>query len=169
VNVEPHGRHRYFRIADEEVARLLEQMTGVAYGARASEHEIGPRDPALRRARVCYDHLAGEIAVAIYDALCKQQVFMWASGELELTATGEQRFANLGIATDTLYAQRRAVCRVCMDWSERRHHLAGCLGAALLTFMLDRRWLTRDPGTRIVQVSPRGKRSLRTELGIDTL
>src|SRR5215510_7615618 len=121
--VESQGRHRYFRLADRDVARLLESLMQVAYRSGAVPLRSSPREPALRKARVCYDHLAGELGVLAFDSL-EQRRFLRSDGEkVEVTARGRQFFSELGIDVDALAQRRRALCRTCLDWSVRRHHL----------------------------------------------
>ncbi|HEY0848243.1 MAG TPA: winged helix-turn-helix domain-containing protein [Noviherbaspirillum sp.] len=163
--LEAQGRHRYFRIANDEVAHLLEAMMGVAYMAGAVRLRSSPRDPALRRARVCYDHLAGEMAVHLYAGLLKRQALVLGVDGPELTASGERLFATLGIDTAALSSQRRAFCRSCLDWSERRHHLAGNLGAALLERMLALGWARRSKDSRVVTFTAAGEKAVQELAG----
>lgn len=165
VAVRAQGRHRYFAIANEDVAQLLERMIGVAATVRV---HTGPREPALRKARVCYDHLAGEIAVSMYDSLLENGVLEFRGESLAITRAGEQWLADFGIDMNRFQSQRRALCRTCMDWSERRNHLAGALGAALLQRMIDRGWARREPDSRLVIFRPSGERALKHALGSAT-
>lgn len=167
--VEAQGRHRYFRIANDDVAHLLESLMGVAYMTGAARLRSSPREPALRRARVCYDHLAGEMAVRLYAGLLKQQALVLGVDGPELTAAGERLFAALGIDTGALISQRRAFCRSCLDWSERRHHLAGNLGAALFARMLALGWARRSKDSRVVTFTPSGEKALQELAGIAEL
>ena len=159
IAVERQGRHRYFRLAGEDVAALLEGLMGVAFRTGSIRLLPGPRDPALRTARVCYDHLAGERGVMLYEALTRIRAFEAAGDGLRLSASGAAWFARLGIDTAAAAKQRRSFCRPCLDWSERRHHLAGALGAALLTRLFDLVWAKRCRGSRVVAFTPRGERS----------
>ena len=165
VAVHAQGRHRYFSIANEEVAQLLERMIGVAANANTVRVHTGPREPALRKARVCYDHLAGEIAVALYDALLANGVLEFRGESLVVALAGEPWLAAFGIDLDRIRSQRRPLCRTCMDWSERRNHLAGALGAALMQRMLDRGWAKRETHSRLVTFRPSGERALHQALG----
>jgi DNA-binding transcriptional ArsR family regulator len=159
IAVERQGRHRYFRLAGEDVAALLEGLMGVAFRTGSIRLLPGPRDPALRTARVCYDHLAGERGVMLYEALMRIRAFEAAGDGLRLSASGAAWFARLGIDTAAAAKQRRSFCRPCLDWSERRQHLAGALGAALLTRLFDLGWAKRCRGSRVVAFTPRGERS----------
>jgi predicted transcriptional regulator len=165
VVMQAQGRHRYFAIANEDVAQLLERMIGVAANTSAIPVQSGPRDPALRRARVCYDHLAGEIAVSMYEALLAQNILEFKGESLDVSKAGEVWLTRFGIDVDRLRSRRRALCRACMDWSERRNHLAGALGAALLQRMLDRGWAKRERDSRLVKFRANGERALQQALG----
>jgi DNA-binding MarR family transcriptional regulator len=160
VTVENQGRHRYFRLADQDVAQLLESLMGVAFRTGAVRVRASPREPALRKARVCYDHLAGEIGVRIYESLIKRRAVMPGVNGLELTAAGQRLFQELRIDTNALSRQKRTFCRACLDWSERRHHLAGALGAALLARLVDLGWAKRARDSRVVLLTPNGERAL---------
>jgi DNA-binding transcriptional ArsR family regulator len=155
--VETQGRHRYFRLGDRDVAQLLESLMGVAYRVGAVRLRSSPREPALRKARVCYDHLAGDLGVMVYDGL--QQRRLLRAGEL--TTAGRAFCADLEIDLDALTEQRRPLCRPCLDWSVRRHHLAGSLGAALLERCLRLGWARRAKDSRVVSFSPAGEKALR--------
>jgi DNA-binding transcriptional ArsR family regulator len=161
VTVDQQGRHRYFRLADPDVASLLESLMGVAFRTGAVRLLSSPREPALRKARICYDHLAGELGVTAYEALLRHGVFELAHEELRLSELGVAWFRRLGIDTDAAARQRRTFCRPCMDWSERRHHLAGSLGAALLSRFHDLKWAARDKDSRVIRFTPRGQRAFQ--------
>ena len=160
VAMEAHGRHRYFRIADEEVAQLLEGL--MSFSVRVDARlQSGPRDPVLRKARVCYDHLAGELGVLLYSSLSQRQAFDFDGATVALSVEGERWIEEFGIDTRALRSQKRAPCRVCMDWSERRHHLAGAVGAALLARVIELGWAVRDRSSRAVCFRPNGERAFR--------
>ena len=150
------GRHRYFRLAGPEVAQLLESMMGLS---RQLASPLQTRTPAsLRRARTCYDHLAGEAAVHIYQALVDKGRLLPDGSAL--TDEGRALFARLG--ADPAPSTRRVACCACLDWSERRYHLGGAAGAALLLCFEHRGWLTRTPGYREVTITPAGRQALKT-------
>jgi DNA-binding transcriptional ArsR family regulator len=166
VAVEHQGRHRYFRLADHDVAHLLESLMGVAFRTGAVRVRSSPREPALRKARVCYDHLAGEMAVRAYEALLERRLLAGGGADLRLTIAGRTWFAALGIDADTVVASsRRVACRPCLDWGERRHHLGGALGAALLQRLFALRWARRVEGSRVVAFTPPGERAFQALLG----
>lgn len=159
--VEHQGRHRYFRLADRDVAHLLESLMNVAFRAGAVRARASPREPALRRSRMCYDHLAGEVGVQLYEALQQQGHLAGTQGGIALTPAGAQWFADQGIDTAALANHRRMLCRPCLDWSERRHHLGGALGAALLQRLFERGWARRAKDSRVVHFSAEGELALR--------
>jgi len=161
VEVAQQGRHRYFRLAGPEVARAIEALMGVVPDRPA--RRAGPADPALRRARVCYDHLAGELAVTWLQAMREHGHLAGADG-LELTPGGEAWCLRAGLDLATVRAGRRPLCRACLDWSERRDHLAGALGAALLRSLLETGRARRLPDSRVLRIDARGERWL-TALG----
>ena len=152
-----HGRHRYFRLAGEDVAQMLEKMMGVAARAGHLRTRTGPADPLIRKARVCYDHLAGEMGVALFDALIESGRLVRRGGQLHLTRRGEAFVQSLDIELEALCAKRRPLCRVCLDWSMRRHHLAGMLGAALLERFIALGWAARDRKSRALIFSKFGE------------
>jgi DNA-binding transcriptional ArsR family regulator len=166
VAVEQQGRHRYFRLAAPDVAELLESLMGVAYRAGALRAMPGPREPALRRARVCYDHLAGEVGVKVLDALLRRGLLRNGAG-IQVTGAGRRFFAGFGVDLESAAQSRRPLCRPCLDWSVRRHHLAGALGAALLDRCFELGWASRARGSRVVNLSPRGEAALREKFGLE--
>ena len=161
IAVDQQGRHRYFRLADEDVGDLLESLMGVAFRTGAVRLLSSPREPALRKARVCYDHLAGELGVLAYESLVRNEWLEMSRQGLRPSAAGIGWFRSAGIDTDLALRQRRTFCRPCMDWSERRHHLAGSLGAALLSRVCDLGWAKRDKASRVVRFTASGERRFR--------
>src|SRR5690242_3878513 len=149
------GRHRYFRLADEDVAEMLEKMIGVAARDGHMRTRPGPSDPTMRKARVCYDHLAGEMGVRMFDALMQGRHLALRDGALAITRNGADFLGNLGIEIPD--ASRRPICRGCLDWSMRRQHLAGLLGVALLERMYELKWARRERDSRAVLFTPQGE------------
>jgi DNA-binding transcriptional ArsR family regulator len=161
IAVESQGRHRYFRLADRDVADLLESLMGVAYRVGAVRVRSSPREPALRKARVCYDHLAGELGVLALDSLKQRKLVRATATGLDLTARGRKYCGEIGIDLAALDKQRRPLCRPCLDWSVRRHHLAGSVGAALLDACLGSGWAKRQEDSRVVAFTAAGERAFR--------
>ena len=157
VSIARQGRHRYFRIATPEVAAALEGLMHIAPRSAARHARPGPRDEGLRRARVCYDHLAGEVAVRLLQRLQERRIVRGSGERMVLTASGESWCEDVGIDLAALRARRRPLCRPCLDWSERRTHLAGALGAALLDRLFALRYARRERDGRAVILSPRGE------------
>jgi hypothetical protein len=156
------GRHRYFRLAGEDVAALMESLMGVAARAGHLRERPGPADSAMRKARVCYDHLAGAMGVQIFDTLAARRYLELTDGLLSLSRAGRRFVEQTGVAVAELALNRRPICRSCLDWSMRREHMAGALGAALLNHFYATGWATRDRGSRAVLFSPRGERAFNS-------
>lgn len=167
IVMDSQGRHRYFRLADEEVAHLLESLMGVAYMTGAVRLRASPREPALRKARVCYDHLAGELGVRIYANLLRKEALMLGADGLNVTDYGQRLFQQIGINTSVLVKQRRVFCRSCLDWSERRHHLAGSLGAALFARIIELGWARRAKDSRVVTFTAAGELAMHGLIGVE--
>jgi DNA-binding transcriptional ArsR family regulator len=165
LHVERQGRHRYHRLASAEVARTLEGLMQLAAPGRIA---VGPRDAALRTARTCYDHLAGRLGVAIAGHLQDEGAVAFEADAAHATARAAPVLARLGLAPEAVLQAgpgRRPHCRPCLDWSERRMHLAGRLGALICSHCLDSGWLLRGAGTRALAITPRGAVTLRDWLG----
>jgi DNA-binding transcriptional ArsR family regulator len=162
--VEKQGRHRYFRLSGNDVAHALETLMGVAARTGAVRARPGPKDPALRRARVCYDHLAGERGVAALARLRAKGLIAGEPENMTITRRGRRFFTEFGIELDLLEQGRRPLCLACLDWSERRHHLGGALGAALLSRLCALGWAKREPD-RVVVFTPRGERAFLAAFG----
>lgn len=164
---ERQGRHRYVRLAGEQVAHLVEELAGrEAPGAPARPRTLGASgaDSALARGRTCYDHLAGRIGLAITDAMTGRGLLRQDTG-FALTDAGLDWFGTLGVALET--GSRRPLVRGCLDWTERRPHLAGAAGAALCRHVLESGWCVRIGSGRAVRATPEGERALAARLGIE--
>jgi len=157
VSVMKQGRHRYFRVESPDVAALLELLMSIDAGERRDAPRAGPPDEALRRARVCYDHLAGEVAVRLLDRLRELGLLTVDDGSVSLSADGGAWCRTMGVDVEALRARRRPLCRSCLDWSERRAHLSGAVGAALLDRLLTLGHARRVPGSRTLVLSRRGE------------
>ncbi|WP_246776412.1 helix-turn-helix transcriptional regulator [Bradyrhizobium sp. CCBAU 53351] len=168
LDVTQKRRNRYYRIASPLIAGMLEGIKAVAAIEVPQRHQ--PRsigDDRLRFARTCYDHLAGQLGVAIADALVAEGHIVLAGDGGEVTASGINFLSAFGAALGPKSGGRRIFCRPCLDWSERRHHLAGHVGAEIHRCCLERGWLRRDRDSRIVRVTPAGQIGLRKTFGID--
>jgi DNA-binding transcriptional ArsR family regulator len=161
--VERHGRHRYYALADPAIAETIESLAAIAPQRAAHSPKQDPIGSELRAARTCYDHLAGSLGVAVFEALLRSNVL---DAQLEPTESGGRSLAALGIDVDEVARSRRAFARRCLDWTERRHHLAGALGAALTTRFFELGWVERTGSSRAVRVTRPGRRALG-QLGIE--
>jgi len=168
IEPEKQGRHRYYRLSDPDVADVLERLAGLAARTGHLRVRTGPKEPALRRARICYDHLAGDLGVQMLDSMKAQKLVRQKKQEIELTVEGERFLADsLQISPEMLAHPRRPVCKACLDWSERRHHLAGTLGAAMMARFAELKWAARDeaPGSRVVNFSRNGEKRFAALFG----
>jgi DNA-binding transcriptional ArsR family regulator len=156
IGQRKQGRHRYFELSGYDVAEVLEALTGLAARTGHLRVRTGPKEPALRRARVCYDHLAGEMGVAMLDSLTGRGIVRDRDDALDLTPAGEAFVQAFGIALDGLRNGRRPLCKACLDWSARRNHLAGALGAAFLDRFYALGWAKREAESRVVSFSKKG-------------
>lgn len=160
--VRPQGRHRYYELAGAGVGTALEALMGLAAGRGHLRTRTGPRDAALRRARVCYNHLAGEMGIAAYESLLAREFLTLGEAGIALAPLGRGFFASLGVDLGALERGRTPLCRECLDWSERRSHLAGSLGRAMLARVEALGWARRDPhGRAILFTAERQRRFAR--------
>lgn len=153
VRVRAQGRHRYWTLADAEVAHVLETLMGLAARTQGRVR-TGPKDAAMRKARVCYNHLAGDYGVRLFSAMIDKSVIVEMDNGVSLGGNAQPFIAEMGLTLKP----GRPVCRACLDWSERRTHLAGGLGSALLSRFFDLGWAKRDPETRAVLFTADGER-----------
>jgi DNA-binding transcriptional ArsR family regulator len=185
LRVERHGRHRYFRLAGPEVGQLIEAMARISPPAPVRSLKQGSKANAVRFARTCYDHMAGVLGTTLMAALLEQELLTGGDGvfdpdsadadrlaapgydvDYRLTAAGVRELKAFGINFDGLPA-RRPLIRYCVDWSEQRHHLAGSLGAAMATRMIELGWVRRAQRSRALHVSDNGHEGLREQFGIE--
>lgn len=172
IIAEKQGRHRYHRLASAEVARMIESVMQIAGGVTIIRRplRVGPKDAALRRARTCYDHLAGVLGVSIADALRASGAVEIDGDAAVLSESGRTQMQALGILHHGNDPRgNRPVCRPCLDWSERRPHLAGALGAAICNHALDQAWVRRRTGTRALEITPAGRIGFRQAFGVETV
>jgi DNA-binding transcriptional ArsR family regulator len=172
LSVEKQGRHRYHRLASPAVAHMMESIMQVASAVDPPRPRltVGPRDAALRAARTCYDHLAGRLGVALADAMAERGYADLAGDGGIVTDAGLAFLGQIGVDIEALTARStrrgaRIMCRPCLDWSERRPHLAGAVGAALCALRFEKSWIRRIEGTRAVAITPRGARVFRDTFG----
>ncbi len=164
---QKQGRHRYFTLADDGVGKLLESIMGFAAGRGHVRHQPGPKEPALRKARICYDHLAGDYGVRMLDSLIACGAIHSLGDGLALTPRGEDQLKEIGIDATLLKSSRRPLCRSCLDWSERRAHLAGSLGKAILDRVFEQGWAKRADGSRSILFSTAGERHFLKHFPLD--
>ncbi|OLQ72183.1 transcriptional regulator [Photobacterium proteolyticum] len=161
VSCLSQGRHRYFRLYNSRIASLLENMMGVTFQASNPSRSKVPKE--LLKARTCYDHLAGEVAVKLYESLITHG---WIESDgNDLTLLGKEKFLHLGITLDT--KSKRKKCCPCLDWSERKFHVGGFLGASLLIFFENNNWIEKVPGYREVTITPKGYKALHRHFLIE--
>jgi DNA-binding transcriptional ArsR family regulator len=168
--VVKQGRHRYFRIATPLVAQMIESMGTVASLQMPPRHRpIRGLDAAMREARLCYDHLAGRLGVVLADALIARGCVMLGDEGGEVTPAGFTFFAELGVELQPLQRGKRAFCRPCLDWSERRFHVAGQTGAALASHCFEQGWIDRMRDGRAVVVTALGREAFADRFGVDLM
>jgi hypothetical protein len=172
LSVEKQGRHRHYRIASPAVAQMMESIMQVTAGLdpKRPPLTVGPKNAALRAARTCYDHLAGRLGVALAEALVKAGCVELASDAGLVTEVGIEFLDRIGIDLDAIMTRSgrrsgRILCRPCLDWSERRPHIAAAVGAAICAHSFAKDWIRRANGTRAVTITPQGERVFREEFG----
>ncbi|QXH78063.1 winged helix-turn-helix domain-containing protein [Pseudomonas salmasensis] len=167
IKLHTQGRHRYFSLTDAHVAQAIEALMVISRNAQTSFVSTTPS--RLQLARTCYDHMAGSLAVQLHDYFLDSG---WLSmsdagdGTYQLSVEGEKAMAGLGIEVDTVRVQRRRFACACLDWSMRRPHLAGALGAAVLQAVISRKWVIQDLDSRALAVTPKGRKELSGKFGI---
>ena len=166
ITATPSGRHRYFRLTSAKVAQMLESIVAVAGDNRPRFRPLSRQAAELRAARVCYDHLAGQLGVRIADAMVARGYLVLEDDGGRITEAGIRFLWDLGIDTRIAGKGRRHLCRACLDWTERRPHIGGAIGAALAERWLALGWIARAKGSRAVAVTPAGERGFRDSLGM---
>jgi DNA-binding transcriptional ArsR family regulator len=167
VTVERRGRQRLYSLAGADVAEALEGLIAIAPPSPVRSLRQATRSEGLRRARLCYDHLAGTLGVAITDAMIARDLIRRHDGGFELGSEAAAGFAEIGVDLAALEDRRRPTLRACLDWTERRDHLAGGLGAAIAQELIGRGWIRTREATRIVTLTARGARGLRDWIGVE--
>jgi DNA-binding transcriptional ArsR family regulator len=166
IKVDQQGRHRYYGLKDHEVASVLETFLSIAPKIEMKSFRQVTQDKAVRYARTCYDHLAGSLGVKMTDSLLRSGCIEEHEETFVLTEQGEELFASLAIDLKAAEKKRRTYIHKCLDWSERRHHISGALGNALLEKFLELNWIRRLPDTRAIKVTDVGKKKLEAVFGI---
>jgi DNA-binding transcriptional ArsR family regulator len=157
IRQRKQGRHRYFALSGADVGDVLEAMMGLAAGHGHLRTRTGPKDPALRKARICYNHLAGEMRVRAYESMVARSYLSERADRIELTDHGHVFVAEFGIDISAPASSRRPLCRSCLDWSSRRTHLAGRLGEAFLDRFQELSWARREPESRRIAFTRSGE------------
>ena len=166
ITVQREGRCRYYKLAGQRVANALEALGAISTVRPAGEYAASKIDHSMVMARSCYDHLAGRVGVALTEAMQKQRVIV-PEGERDyrVTARGEEWLNKLGVEIESIQQSKRHMARRCLDWTERRPHVGGALGAALMQHFLEENWLARNRDSRALRVTQKGRRSF-IELGV---
>jgi DNA-binding transcriptional ArsR family regulator len=168
LSVETEGRHRYYRLAGSHVALALENLASIAPGGTVRRMPRSREARDLQFARCCYDHLAGGLGVAVTKALQERALIVAVEDkQFEVTADGVEWFSSMGLDMAALKPTRRGLARQCLDWTERRHHLAGPLGVAFMTQLCAKGWVRRVKNSRAVQVTPKGWAGLKEQLDVN--
>ncbi|MDY7220884.1 winged helix-turn-helix domain-containing protein [Halalkalibacterium halodurans] len=169
VAVEKQGRHRYYGIVDSDVANVLESLLAIAPPKEIHSFNQATEDHALRFARTCYDHLAGHVGVQLMESLLQNQFIFETENGFSITDKGERFFSDFQVNLEELRKKRRSFSHKCLDWSERRPHLAGALGHALLERFYQLHWIERLPRSRALTITPLGKTGFRETFSMDVL
>jgi DNA-binding transcriptional ArsR family regulator len=167
LSVVRNGRNRYFRVASPTVAGMIEGIVAVALEKRPRYRPLSAQARALSAARICYDHLAGRLSVDLTDSLVAREYVVLDDEVAEITTAGSRFFTEFGIELPTRRSTRRHFCRLCLDWTERRPHIAGAVGATLTTRYFDLGWMERMDRSHAVIVTPLGRRGLQKIFGVD--
>ena len=165
--VAREGRHRHFRLASPTVAAMIDGIVAVALAKRPRYGPLSPHARALGAARICYGHLAGRLSVALTDSLASRKYVVLDDDTAEITARGVRFLTEFGIELPALRASRRRVCRLCLDWTERRPHIAGAVGAAITNRCFELGWMERMKRSQAIVVTQRGRRGFRQTFGVD--
>jgi DNA-binding transcriptional ArsR family regulator len=163
-----NGRHRYFRLASPTVAYMIDGIVAVALERRPRYRPLSRQARALSAARICYDHLAGRLSVDLTDSFVAREYIVLDDEVAEITTAGTRFLTEFGIELSTLRSTRRHFCRLCLDWTERRPHIAGAVGVAITKRCFDLGWIERMKRSHAVIVTPLGRRGFPKTFGIDT-
>lgn len=169
ISVQKQGRHKYFQLYDYHVAELIESLFNISSRIEHSTITTGPKDPELRQARICYDHLAGDFAVQLLASLKTQQLIIEESGQLCLSDSGISFFNRRQAGITEMQKLKRPMCRNCLDWSERKFHLAGSLGKWILNDIITNNWAHKDLDSRVIRFESAGFKAFKKIYQIDVL
>jgi DNA-binding transcriptional ArsR family regulator len=164
--VESQGRHRYYKFSSKDIAYAIEALANLVPTHIAEKSQPAQEDSAIKYCRTCYDHLAGKVGVLLANSMLQQKIIIERKQSFELSSKGQKYFTGMGIDLDGLLQQRRQFLRPCLDWSERKHHMAGSLPAALLEKMLLSDWLRKTRNSRVIIVTAKGQRELYSQFKI---
>ncbi|MFC0775786.1 ArsR/SmtB family transcription factor [Terrimonas alba] len=161
LSVENQGRHKYYKFSRKEIAYAIEAMANlIPQPVTGKNNQFVNNLSPVKYCRTCYDHLAGKVGVLLTDSLLKQKIIIDSNNTFEITKKGEKWFSNLDIHIDDLKLQRRSFIRPCLDWSERRNHMAGSLAASLLDKMLSSDWVRKIKNSREIIITAKGQKKL---------
>ena len=160
ICVEKQGRHKYYRFSNKEIAYAIEAMANLIPKSEVSIKKKSEEYPPVKYCRTCYDHLAGKIGVALADSLLEQKIIIEKNGIFEISPQGKKWFTDFGINLENAQKQKRIFLKPCLDWSERRNHIAGSIGALLLDKMISEDWLRRNKNSRAVTITGKGEKEL---------
>jgi DNA-binding transcriptional ArsR family regulator len=160
ICVEKQGRHKYYRFSNKEVAYAVEAMANLIPKPKVAVKKKSKEYPPIKYCRTCYDHLAGKIGVALTDSLLEQKIIVQQDNTFEISKEGARWFSDFGIDLPEAQKQKRIFLKPCLDWSERRNHIAGSIGALLLNKMISEDWLRRNKNSRAVTITGKGEKEL---------
>jgi DNA-binding transcriptional ArsR family regulator len=158
--VEKQGRHKYYRFSNKEVAYVVEAMANLIPMSETSSKKKEENHSPIKYCRTCYDHLAGKIGVALADSLLEQKVIIEKNNTFEISTEGEKWFSDFGINIEEAQKQKRIFLKPCLDWSERRNHIAGSIGTMLLNKMLEQDWIRKAKDSRAIIITGKGEKEM---------
>jgi len=160
ISVEKQGRHKYYRFSNKEVAYAVEAMANLIPKPEISAKKKTENYPPIKYCRTCYDHLAGKIGVALAESLLQQKIIIEKNNTFEITSEGEKWFSDFGVNIGEAKKQKRIFLKPCLDWSERRYHIAGSVGTLLLNKMLEQDWIRRTANSRVILITGKGEKEM---------
>ena len=160
ISVEKQGRHKYYRFSNKEVAYAVEAMANLIPKSEISAKKKTENYPPIKYCRTCYDHLAGKIGVALAESLLEQKIIIEKNNTFEITSEGEKWFSDFGVNIGEAKKQKRIFLKPCLDWSERRYHIAGSVGTLLLNKMLEQDWIRRTANSRVIIITGKGEKEM---------